>query len=117
MAAALPALLVEPRLRQSTGGLESLIQASVEPILHRRRHQFGNIERTNILFDLAICRAEGAFRDLNAVVRLIEADELPWGGWTVPLRAIADPAPRNGRYRSLRDETQMVAVAEERGLA
>jgi hypothetical protein len=116
MAAALPALLADPRLRMSTGGLERVIAQTVEPLLAGRRHQFGNIERTNSLLDLAVCRAEGAFVDLNAVAALIEADELPWGGWTVPLRAIADPRPRRGRYRSLRDEALLISVAEERGL-
>lgn len=116
MAAALPALLSDPRLSQSTGGLENLIRSWVEPILHERQHQFGNIERTNNLFDLAVCRAEGALVDLNAVARLLEADALSHGGWTVPARAIADPLARHGWYRSLRDETQMTAIAEERGL-
>lgn len=117
MAAAIPVLVTDPRLRQSTGGLESLIRSWIEPILHGRRHQYGNIERTNSLLDTAVCRAHGVFTDLNAVARLLEADEVPWGGWTVPLRSIADPRPRRGRYRSLRDEAQMVAVATERGVA
>ena len=116
MADALPALLADPRLRQSTGGIESLIRTWVEPLLARRRHSFANIERTNNLLDLAVCRSEGLFRDLNRVARLIEEDEGPHGGWTVPLRSIADPQPRRGWNRSLRDEGQMIAVADERGL-
>jgi hypothetical protein len=117
MAAALPALLGSPRrIPVSTGGLESLMREWVEPMLDGRRHQFGNIERTNMLLDLAICRAEGAFLDVNDVAKLIEADELPWGGWTVPQREIADPMPRRGVYRSLRDEMLLVSVAEAQGI-
>ncbi|MDA8203179.1 MAG: hypothetical protein M0Z49_10520, partial [Chloroflexi bacterium] len=116
MAAALPALLADPRLGMSTGGIESLNHTWIDPLLAQRQYQFANIERTNNLFDLAVCRSEGAFTDLNAVAALIEADELPWGGWTVPLRAIADPQPRRGTYSSLRDEALMNAIAEERGL-
>jgi hypothetical protein len=116
MAAALPTLLAEPELKMSTGGLETIMHKHIDPVLDGRRHQFGNIERTNNLLDLVVCRANGAFTDLNAVAALLEADEEPWRGWTVPLRAVADPLPAVGAYRSLRDEMLMVAVAEERGL-
>lgn len=116
MADALPALLADARLRMATGGIESLIRTWIEPILLNRARQFANIERTNNLFDLVVCRSEGMFGDLNAVAALIEADEIPFGGWTVPLRAIADPRPRRGRYSSLRDEALMTALAEEKGL-
>jgi len=48
---------------------------------------------------------------------LIEADEVPHDGRTVPMRSIEDPSPRGQKpYRSLRDEFQMNAVAAERGL-
>jgi len=116
MAAALPLLLADPRLPISTGGLEASMRAAVGDILHHREQHFGNIERTNSLLDLAVCRSLGLLSDLNEVAARIEADEVPHGGWTVPLRAIADPLPRVGAYRSLRDEAGMNAVAEERGL-
>lgn len=116
LAEALPTLLADPRLRLSTGGLEGKIRDAIERVLRNREHVFGNIERTNNLMDLMVCQEAGDLLDRNAVARLIEADERPHGGWAVPLRAIADPQPRKGRYRSLRDEAQMVAVAAERGI-
>ncbi len=116
MAAVLPMLLADPRLPISTGGLEASMRTAVGNIMNHREQHFGNVERTNNLLDLAICRAEGLFSDLNEVARLIEADETPHRGWTVPLRAIADPLPRVGVYRSLRDEHAMNQVAEDRNL-
>ena len=117
MAAALPALLADPRIVQSTGGPERQMRSQLGRILYGRKHQFGNIERTNNLLDLVVVREHGGFVDLNGVARLIEGDELPYGGRTVPMRAVQDPSPRgHKRYRSLRDEFQMNAVAAERGL-
>lgn len=116
LAEALPTLLADPRLRLSTGGLEGKIRDAIERVLHNREHVFGNVERTNNLMDLVVCQEAGDLLDRNAVARLIEADKRPHGGWTVPLRTIADPQPRKGRYRSLRDEAQMVAVAAKRGI-
>jgi hypothetical protein len=116
MATALPTLLADPQLLRSTGGLESIIQSSIEPVLEGRRFQLANIERTNNLFDLVVCRQHDAFVEPGDIAALIEADEIPWGGWTVPLRAIADARPRRGQYSSLRDESLMMAAAEERGL-
>jgi hypothetical protein len=117
MARAIPFLAADHRLKVSSGGLESTIRTVVEDILRQRAFQFANIERTNNLFDLAVARNQGMFIDLNAIARLIEADEMPHGGWTVPMRAIEDPQPRNDRYSSLRDEAQMRAVAAARGVA
>ncbi len=117
MAAALPDLLAEPRISRSTGGIEAMMRSEVGHLLTNRKQQFANIERTNSLLDLVVVRANDGFLDLNAVARLIEADELPHGGRTVPMRSVADPSPRGRpRYRSLRDEFQMNAVAAERGL-
>lgn len=116
MAAAIPALAADPRLVVSTGGLESIIRDAIEPVLERRRHQFANIERTNMLLDLVVARAVGMFADLGVLEDLITADALDNDGWTVPLRTIADPQPAIGAYRSLRDEMLLLAVAEQRGL-
>ncbi len=116
MAAAIPAIAADPRLIVSTGGLESIIRDAIEPVLERRRHQFANIERTNILMDLVVARAVGMFADLGVVEDLITADALDNDGWTVPLRTIADRQPASGAYRSLRDEMLLLAVAEQRGL-
>jgi hypothetical protein len=117
MATALPMLLADERISQSTGGMESMLRNQVAYMLPNRKQQFANIERTNNLLDLVVVRANDGFIDLNAVAKLIEADELPHGGRTVPMRSIADPSPRGRtRYRSLRDEYQMNAVAAARGL-
>ena len=117
MAAALPVLLANPRIVQSTGGLESQMRSSLARVLAGRKQAFGNIERTNNLLDLVVVREHDGFVRLKDVARLIEADEMPHGGRTVPMRSIADPSPRGQeRYRSLRDEFQMNAIAADRGL-
>lgn len=117
MAAVLPHLLAHPAVPVSTGGLEKLIDKQVNPLLAMRRSGFGNIERTNNLFDLVVAREHEAFDDLSAVAALLRGDASPHGGWTVPLRAVADPRPRGGRYSSLRDATLLASLASERGLA
>lgn len=111
-----------PQVPVSTGGLEKLMAKRVEPVLAMRRTGFANLERTNRLFDLVIAREHGAFDDLSAVVQLLRADAKKTvgrrgkGGWTVPLRGIADPRPESGRYSSLRDAMLVVELAERRGL-
>jgi hypothetical protein len=121
-ATALRRLAAHPEVPVSTGGLEKVMGKRVEPLLAMRRTGFANIERTNRLFDLVIAREHGAFDDLSAVVTLLRKDaEAAVGvsgraGWTVPLRAIADPRPEDGRYSSLRDAMLVVELAEQRGL-
>lgn len=116
-AEAIRALAGQPGVPVSTGGLETLMAKRVQPMLAMRRTSFGNIERTNRLFDLLIAREHGAFIDLTDVVTLLRNDAVPEGGWTVPLRDISDPRPRNGRYNSLRDSLLITEIAESRGLA
>jgi hypothetical protein len=118
MAAALPVLLSDPRLVQSTGGIESQMRNALSRVLDNRKQQFANIERTNNLMDLVVVRANDGFVHQNDVARLIEADEVPHRGRTVPMRSVADPSPRGQRrYRSLRDEFAMNALAADRGIA
>jgi hypothetical protein len=116
-ATALAALADQPRVPVSTGGLETLLAKRAQPMLALRRTGFGNIERTNRLFDLLIAREHGAFVELGDVIALLRADATPAGGWTVPLRDIADPRPAKGRYSSLRDNLLVTELAEKRGLA
>lgn len=97
--------------------METLLAKRVQPMLALRRTGFGNIERTNRLFDLLIAREHGAFVELGDVIALLRADATPGGGWTVPLRDIADPRPAKGRYSSLRDNLLITELAEKRGLA
>jgi len=115
MAQAIPLLAADHRIKVSSGGLESMLK-DVEKVLYRRAFQFSNIERTNNLMDLVVARNNGMFINLAAIVRLIEADETPHRGWTVPMRTIEDPQPRVERYSSLRDEGVMLAVADAKGL-
>lgn len=117
MAAAIPVLAADRRLIVSTGGLESVIRDAIEPVLDRRRHQFANIERTNMLMDMVVARSVGMFAKPAIVEDLIVADALGHDGWTVPLRTIADPQPAYRSYRSLRDKMLLLAVAEEHGIA
>ena len=56
VAAALPALRANPCVPVSTGGFETLLRTTVNTVLTGRGHAFANIERTNNLFDLVVCR-------------------------------------------------------------
>jgi hypothetical protein len=107
--------VANPHLPVSAGGLETLIRENIDPALALRT-QFGNIERTNSLFDLVVARTHGAFDDLSAVAHQLRADVEAHDGWTVALRAFDDPQPDVGRYSSLRDVTLLATLARERGL-
>lgn len=116
MAAALTAAAAAPQVHLSTGGLEALIDSQVKRLLTPRRTAFGNIERTNILFDLVVARQHGAFDNLGQVAALIRDDTAAHDGYTVPLRSISDPRPPGGYYSSLRDVTLLNEVARKKGL-
>lgn len=117
MALVLDDLAALPGVPVSTGGLETLISKHVTPLLAMRRTSFGNIERTNLLFDLAVARHHGAFDDIGAVAKALRDDMTGHDGWTVALRSIADPRPPQGTYSSLRDNTLIAALAKQRGIA
>jgi hypothetical protein len=87
----------------------------IDPLLERRRTGFGNIERTNHLLDLVVALEHGAFDNLAEVARQLRDDATGHGGWTVPLRDVADPRPAGG-YSSLRDPTLLAEVAKQRGI-
>lgn len=116
MAAVLADLSRFPDVPVSTGGLETLIAKQVKPLLAMRRTSFGNIERTNLLFDLVVARQHGAFDNLGEVAKLLRHDTEQHDGWTVPLRAVSDPRPRGGSYSSLRDTTLLSRLAKREGL-
>ena len=113
----LPDLLANPAIPMSTGGLEKTIATRIERVLNERRAQLANIERTNALFDLVVAREHGAFDHPDEVAALLRTDARAHEGWTVSLRAIADPYPSGGRYSSLRDPTLLASLARERGVA
>jgi hypothetical protein len=117
MREAIKRLVDQPQVPVSTGGLETLIAKRVQPMLALRRSGFANLERTNRLMDLLIAREHGAFIELGDVVSLLSADATAEGGWTVPLREIADARPVKGRYSSLRDSLLVAEIAEARGLS
>lgn len=79
-AGALPHLLAKPAVLVSTGRLEKLFDEQVNQLLAMRHAGFGNIERTNNLFDLVVARAHEAFDDLSAVAALLRGDAGPYGG-------------------------------------
>ena len=114
MAAALA--VAPPEVHVSTGGLEALIDSQVKRLLAPRRTAFGNIERTNTLFDLVVAHQHGAFDNLSATAALIRDDTLAHDGYTVPLRSVADPRPPGGSYSSLRDVTLLNEAARRKGL-
>lgn len=116
MADVLDAVAAHPEIPVSTGGLETLIARHVKPLLAMRRTSFGNLERTNLLFDLVVARAHGAFDNLGDVANRLRLDAERHEGWTVALRAISDPRPRRGSYSSLRDVTLLNSIAKQRGL-
>ena len=116
MLAVLPDIARHSQIPISTGGLETLIARQVKPLLAMRRTSFGNIERTNLLFDLVVAREHGAFDNLGEVAKLLRNDTEQHDGWTVTLRAVSDPRPRGGTYSSLRDTTLLSKVAKRQGL-
>lgn len=117
MKAVLADIAAQPDIPVSTGGLETMIAKQVKPLLAMRRTSFANIERTNLLFDLVVARQHGAFDNLSEVGKLLRLDGEAHEGWTVPLRAIADPRPRGGVYSSLRDTTLLNTLAKRKGVA
>lgn len=116
MAAVLDDLARHAQLPISTGGLETLTAKHISPLLSQRRTGFANLERTNLLFDLAVAAHQGAFDDPAKVIELLRTDAAQHDGWTVALRAIADPRPARGAYSSLRDPTLLTSLAEARNL-
>ena len=117
--AVLPDLLANPEIPVGTGGLETLIQRHIQPVLAMREAQLRNIERTNRLLDLVVARSHGAFDNIAETSALLRADAGAHQGWAPPLRRIADPKPPGGvqGYSSLRDATLLTSLAVERGLA
>ncbi len=116
MAKVIDAIAANPGIPVSTGGLETLIAKHVKPMLAMRRSSFGNLERTNNLFDLVVAKHHHVFDDLAGVAARLRADNEPHGGWTTALRTVDDPRPARGYYSSLRDTTLLDNIARKRGL-
>jgi hypothetical protein len=116
VAEVLDIITTHPDVPIGTGGLERLMKRLVEPMLAGRRHAFGNLERTNHLFDLVVCRDHHAFDNIAHVADLLREDVRAHDGNTVALRSVRDPRPPGGYYSSLRDEHLLYRIAKERGL-
>lgn len=119
LAEALPALHNNPGVPLSTGGFEYLLRARVDAILTGRKHGFANIERTNNLLDLVVCRDRGVFDDQGAVIAALRAEALRYDGWSAEPRAVADRQPlgEEHRYSSLRDPQLLRELSQARGIA
>ena len=89
----LPHLNALPSLPLSTGGLELLLSDRVKPLFKRREHVFANLERTNLLLDLVVCKDRGLFDDRADVVALIRKDNEKSGGWSLAPRTVNDRMP------------------------
>ncbi len=117
----LPHLNRLKKLPLSTGGLEVLLADRVKPLFQRRQHSFANIERTNNLLDLVVCRDRGLFLDRGQVAELIRADNEQAEGWSLPPRQIADRMTRDPKTQqlcptpSLVDQSLIQALAIKRG--
>lgn len=118
----LPELNKLPELPLSTGALEMLMDTRIKPLLDRRAHGFGNLERTNRLFDLCVAKDRGWFDDRHAVTALIQADNEANGGWSRQPRQVVDRMPVDPAtglrmpVSSLLDYSTVTALAIKKGL-
>jgi len=125
MTAALPLLQKNPQLPASNAAVESRIRLTLEPFLDNRKHRYRNLARTNFLFDLAVCRAQGLFTDLDAIAKLIRENNEAANGWAPTPRQLADtqpalPAGVNGQaapvYSSLLNPLLLPVLAKQRNV-
>lgn len=93
MIEAIPILKKNPQLPASNAAVESRIRLHLEPFLENRKHRYRNLARTNFLMDLAVCRAQGVFRDLNNVAQIIRQTNEDARGWAPAPRTLADTQP------------------------
>ena len=118
VATALPALRANPGVPVSTGGFETLLRTTVKTVLTGRGHGFANIERTNNLFDLVVCRNRGVFAQRSAVIAQLRAETKAHDGWAGAPRDVADPQPpAPATYSSLRDKDLLDRLGRSRGAA
>ncbi|WP_185995756.1 hypothetical protein [Nocardioides campestrisoli] len=115
-----------PHLPASNAAIENRLRATLSPFLENRKQLFRNIARTNCLLDLAVARAQGAFRNLDDITHLLREDNEAHGGWAPTPRAVADPQPpyigppgeaatrRPQVYSSLRNRALVPALLAQR---
>jgi hypothetical protein len=117
-AAVIPAL-GQAWIPHSNAVVENFIRERFER-LFQRRTAFANLERTNRLTDLVVCRVHGVLDSEAVVARTLRDDALRNGGWAAALRDVIDPQPSprpRVAYGSLRDHTLAGRMAYYRGLA
>lgn len=107
----------------ATPPLRTGSRGSLDPFLTNRKQLYRNLARTNFLFDLAVAREQGAFVDLDRLMRQIRDDNVSAGGWARQARTLDDPQPPagalggSGSYASLLNPAVVDALASHRGLA
>lgn len=107
-----------PGVPLSTGGFETVLRSSAKRMLASRGHGFANIERTNSLCDLVVCRDRGVFTRQSHVVTRLRDAATRHSGWASAPRESADPQPpMPAVYSSLRDPDIIDTLARKRGLA
>jgi hypothetical protein len=122
IAAALPMLRSHPHLPASNAAVEIQHRKALEPFLLNRRHLYRNLARTNFLCDLAVCRSQGVFADLDAVAKKIRKGNEDARGWAPAPRQLADTQPpvftAEGKpvatYSSLLNPLLVAALAKQR---
>lgn len=117
-AAVIPAL-GQAWIPHSNAAVENFIRERFER-LFQRRTAFANLERTNRLTDLVVCRVHGVLDSEAVVAKTLRDDALRHGGWAAALRDVIDPQPSPRprlAYGSLRDHTLAGRMAYYRGLA
>lgn len=122
MVRAVPLLRSHRHLPASNAAVENRIRGTLDPFLTNRKQLYRNLARTNFLLDLAVARDQGAFVDLDRLMRLVRDDNLAAGGWARQPRTIYDPQPpagapgHRGAYSSLLNPAMVDALLEHRGL-
>jgi hypothetical protein len=119
VAATLEALRNNPGVPLSTGGFEAVFRNTVKRVLDGRAHGFKNLERTNNLLDLVVCRDRGVFEDRTACIEALRAEALRYEGWSAEPREVADPLPEevDETYSSLRDRELLADIVRSRSVA
>ena len=94
VAAAFPILSKQPQLPASNASVETRIRLTLDDFTGPGRvHRYRNLARTNLLLDLAVCRSQGIFGDLDKVAATIRTDNEKAKGWAPLPRALDDAQP------------------------
>ena len=118
LAEAIRILRKHPQLPGSNAAVESQIKYYLEPFLENRKQRYRNLARTNLLMDLAVCRSQGTFSNLNKIGKVIREANESAGGWAPAPRKITDLQPAGApRYSSLLNGQLLSALSIARGIA